>query len=98
MSSGLEAAIAIHWWKVCLGALATFLGFKFQKSYSEKEERLKNLETKHTELSEAHIEQRGRLNVLEDMHREYVESQKKINEIHTTVEVIKTEVKHLKEG
>lgn len=98
MSAGIEAAIALHWWKACIGIIATLLGLKFQKSLTDKEERLKNLENKTTLLSETLIEEKMRVSNLEEMLKQSVANSTKLNEIHTSVEVIKTKINHLEEG
>lgn len=98
MSAGIEAAIALHWWKVCLGILGGLLGFKFQKDYNEKEERLKKLETACVRLSEQNISDKGRITNLETITKQLIEDREKINDIHTSVAVIQTEIVHLKEG
>ena len=98
MSAGIEAVIALHWWKACIGIIATLLGFKFQKSLTDKEERLKNLENKTTLLSETLIEEKMRILNLEETLKQSVANSTKLNEIHTSVEVIKTKINHLEEG
>jgi|TARA_A100001518_G_C1227144_1_gene79246 chromosome segregation ATPase len=102
MSAELGAVVAIHWWKAVIGIVAGYFGFRLKQNYSEKEARLKNLEEKHAELSEAHIEQRGELNNLKEVHKDftkkYEESQKTLTDIYTSVQVIKNDIQHIKEG
>lgn len=98
MSAGIEAAIALHWWKACIGLIATLLGLKFQKSLTDKEKRLENLETKTALLSDTLIEEKMRVNNLEEMLKQSIANSAKLHEIHTSVEVIKTKINHLEEG